>query len=201
MSPWGWIGVVIGVLALLAAAFVAHELIADALLKRRLRRLTAQQKGQDQQWRAQATADELRSRDEAVRAGQRLDRLREANPREYEAARQRQAWEQKTEALRRDPREREKWRDALLGLPVTRKVGESSYREWPVVREVKTRDNLDGLVDFLIDDAEANAQAPFRLDNECLQAVRDTATATHRQRIYRIGNGVWQYHVEDEARN
>lgn len=198
MSYWAWIGAALSLLALVMIGWFGYLYISSSLLDRRLKRLQAEQEFKYQQWRASATPDELRQHDDKVRKNREMERLKATNPREWERRLQIQAAREKSEARRGNTSERARWRNALLGLRLTPAVADTSYRSWPRVHEVTTRNDIESIVDFLIDDAALN-RSPFLVQEDCLATNRDTVISTDRQRYYRVGAAVWQYRVESES--
>jgi hypothetical protein len=199
MSYWVWIGVALSLLALSVIGMFAYSYISSILDDRRSKRLKTRADLEYQQWRASATPEELSKHDEEARKNRKMSLLKETNPREWERKVQIQAAIQKAEDRRRDVSERAKWRGALLGLPITSAVADCSHRSWPRVHEVTTRNDLESLIDFLIDDSGRCPGSPFLFDKDCLASNRDTAISTDRQKFYRVGENVWQYHVESES--
>jgi hypothetical protein len=199
MNQWAWIG---GFLALPVIGWV----IDQARYRRRVNRAIARGQLEDQEatleyqrWRAAAKPEELMRHDLEIQKKQEMNRLKETNPREWERRVQIQAAREKSEARRRNQAERTRWRNALLELPSTSTVAETSTRSWQRVHEITTCRDLESIVDFLIDDAALNPASPFVVETDCLASKRDTQVSTDRQRYYRVGEGVWQYHVERES--
>ena len=199
MGHWAWIGAALSLLALLVIGWLGYLEISSRLLDRRLKRLQAEEELRHQKWRASATPRELREHDDQVRKNREMDLLKATNPREWERRLQSEAARKKSEARRGDASERAKWRKALLGLPLTPAVAHTSHRSWPRVHEITTRNDIESIIDFLIEDAALNRASPFVAEHDCLAANRDTDISTDGQRYYRVGEAVWQYHVERES--
>ena len=198
MTYWVWIG---GLLALLVIGWAIDQILYRRRVKREIARVQLEHQQaalKYQQWRASATPAEVFTHDIEVRKRQEMDHLKETNPREWERRLQSQKADDAAQARRRSSSERTKWRTALLGLPITPAVAESSLRSWPIVHEITTHKDLESIVDFLIDQA-ARPEYPFLLEGDCLASNRDTSISRSRQRYYRVGESVWQCHVESES--
>jgi hypothetical protein len=76
-----------------------------------------------------------------------------------------------------------KWIGAILLLLAVGILASSSIRN-----------DLERLIDFLIGDSARFPGSPFLLDEDSLASHRDTAVSTERQRFYRVGENLWQYH-------